>query len=41
VQLDWRLSPIDKYTIKRSQQIIAEEFERSGLGKLQIELTEG
>ena len=40
VQLDWRLSPIDKYTIQRSQQIIAQEFERSGLGKLQIELTD-
>lgn len=39
VQLDWRLSPIDKYTISRSQQIIAQEFERSGLGKVQIELT--
>jgi len=38
VQLDWRLSPIDKYTIKRAQQLIAEEFERSGLGKMQIEL---
>ena len=40
VQLDWRLSPIDKYTILRSQQIIAAEFERSGLGQVQIELTE-
>ena len=40
VQLDWRLSPIDKYTIQRSQQIIAEEFERSGLGQVQIELTD-
>jgi choline dehydrogenase-like flavoprotein len=38
VQLDWRLSPIDKYTIQRSQQLIAEEFERSGLGTMQIEL---
>ncbi|MDZ4873497.1 MAG: Oxygen-dependent choline dehydrogenase [Chroococcidiopsis cubana SAG 39.79] len=38
VQLDWRLSPIDKYTIKRSQQLIAAEFERSGLGKMQIEM---
>ncbi len=38
-KLDWRLSPIDKHTIRRSQQIIAEEFERSGLGKVQIELT--
>jgi len=40
VQLDWRLSPIDKYTIQRSQQIIAQEFERSGLGQLQIELSD-
>jgi len=40
VQLDWRLSPIDKYTIKRSQQLIAAEFERAGLGKLQIELAD-
>lgn len=40
VQLDWRLSPIDKYTIQRSQQIIAEEFERSGVGQVQIELTD-
>ena len=39
VQLDWRLSPIDKYTIERSQQIIAEELVRSGVGKAQIELT--
>ncbi|MDJ0687945.1 MAG: GMC family oxidoreductase [Xenococcaceae cyanobacterium MO_188.B32] len=39
VQLDWRLSPIDKYTIQRSQELIAEEFARSGLGKVQIELT--
>jgi len=34
------LSPIDKYTIQRSQQIIAQEFERSGLGQLQIELSD-
>lgn len=39
-QLDWRLSPLDKYTMARSQQIIAQEFERSGLGKLQIDLTD-
>lgn len=40
VQLDWRLSPIDKYTVTRSQQIIAAEFERAGLGQIQIELTD-
>ena len=39
VQLDWRLSPIDKYTITRSQQIIAQEFKFSGLGQLQIKLS--
>jgi hypothetical protein len=38
VKLDWRLSPIDKYTIVRSQELIAEAFERSGAGKYQIEL---
>lgn len=38
VQLDWRLSAIDKYTIGRSQEIIAEELSRAGLGQLQIEL---
>ncbi|MGV2829117.1 GMC oxidoreductase [Myxosarcina sp. GI1(2024)] len=37
VQLDWRLSPIDKYTIERSQQIIAEELTDAGLGKIKIE----
>lgn len=40
VKLDWRLSSIDKYTIVRSQELIAEAFERSGAGKYQIELTD-
>lgn len=39
VQLDWRLSPIDKYTMQRSSQLIAAEFERAGLGKLQVDFT--
>jgi choline dehydrogenase-like flavoprotein len=39
VQLDWRLSPIDKYTIQRSQEIIGEELAGAKLGQLQIELT--
>ncbi len=38
-KLDWRLSPIDKYTIQRSQQLIGEELARAGLSQLQIELT--
>ncbi len=40
VQLDWRLSPIDKYTMQRSQQILAEEFARSGLGQIQQEFND-
>lgn len=38
VKLDWRLSPIDKYTLHRSQQIIGEELARAKLGKLELEL---
>lgn len=41
INLDWRLSWIDKYTITRSQQIIGEELERSKLGKLKIEFNGG
>lgn len=40
VQLDWRLSAIDKYTIVRSQELIAAAFERSGAGQYQIELVD-
>lgn len=40
VNLDWRLSPIDKYTVKRSQQVVAQRFEQYGLGQMQIELTD-
>ncbi|MUL38962.1 GMC oxidoreductase [Gloeocapsopsis dulcis] len=39
IQLDWRLSPIDKYTIYRSQQLIQAELARTRLGQVQIELT--
>lgn len=40
VQLDWQLSPIDKYTFQRSQQIIATKWEQAGLGKLPSELAD-
>lgn len=40
VQLDWRLSSLDKYTIERSQQILADELARCGLGHLEIEDSE-
>jgi choline dehydrogenase-like flavoprotein len=36
VKLDWRLSSLDKYTIERSQQILADELARCGLGQFQI-----
>lgn len=37
IDLDWRLSEIDKYSITRSQQLIGKELERAQLGKLKIE----
>ena len=40
LQLDWRLTQIDKYTIWRSQQIIAQEFNRSGLGQFPVPSSE-
>lgn len=36
VQLDWRLSPIDKYSIRRMLEIVGAEFGRAGLGRIQI-----
>jgi choline dehydrogenase-like flavoprotein len=36
VRLDWRLSDIDLFTMKRAQQILAEEFGRVGFGRLKI-----
>jgi len=39
VKLDWRLNSLDKYTMVRSQQLLAQELESSGVGKLQLELT--
>jgi choline dehydrogenase-like flavoprotein len=40
VQLDWRLSAADKRTILRSQQIISNELERSGLGCIKNQLSD-
>jgi choline dehydrogenase-like flavoprotein len=36
VRLDWRLRPIDKVTIQRSQEIIGMELGRAGLGRLML-----
>jgi choline dehydrogenase-like flavoprotein len=38
VQLDWKLSEIDILSIIRSQEIIAEEFEKYGIGNIKIEM---
>jgi choline dehydrogenase-like flavoprotein len=36
VQLDWRLSPLDKRSVRRSLEIIGAELGRAGLGRLQL-----
>ncbi|MCI0561765.1 MAG: GMC family oxidoreductase [Nitrososphaera sp.] len=38
LRLDWRLSSIDKRSMRRAQEIIATELGRAGLGRLKIEL---
>ncbi len=40
VCLDWRLSPLVKHTIRKTQQILSEELERSGLGTIENLLTD-
>lgn len=39
-RLDWRLSAIDKQSIRRSQEILGKELNRAGLGRLYIELSD-
>lgn len=41
VNLDWRLSPIDKYSVRRTLELIGMELGRAGLGRLQINIDEG
>jgi choline dehydrogenase-like flavoprotein len=38
VKLDWRLSPLDKYSLRRTMEILALEVGRAKLGRLQITL---
>jgi choline dehydrogenase-like flavoprotein len=38
VQLDWRLSPLDKHSIRKTLEIIGREIGRAGLGRLQIRI---
>jgi len=34
VQLDWRMLPIDRYTVLRGEEIVEEELKRLGIGRL-------
>ncbi|MDA2917048.1 GMC family oxidoreductase [Nitrospinae bacterium AH_259_B05_G02_I21] len=39
-RLDWRLSAIDKRSMRRAHEIIGQELGRAGLGRLKVELGE-
>lgn len=36
IQLDWRLSDMDKHSVRRTLEILADEVGRTGLGRLKI-----
>lgn len=36
LQLDWRLTDLDKHTLRVGNRVLAEEFGRAGLGRVQI-----
>ena len=38
IQLDWKISSADMRSIKRTQEIINEELQHAGIGRLQIDL---
>lgn len=40
IRLNWQIDPLDVRTIVRSQQIISEELQKAGLGRLAITLKE-
>ncbi len=40
VQLEWRLGALDKRSLRRAHEILAREFGRAGLGRLQLLLGE-
>jgi choline dehydrogenase-like flavoprotein len=37
-RLDWQLSPLDKYSVRRTLEIIGAEIGRAGLGRLQMKI---
>jgi choline dehydrogenase-like flavoprotein len=38
IELHWQLSPLDKYSVRRTLEIIGAELGRAGLGRLQIKI---
>ncbi len=40
-RLDWRLSPVDHHSVRRTLELVGAEIGRSGLGRLQIVFPEG
>jgi choline dehydrogenase-like flavoprotein len=38
VRLDWRVSDLDLWTIRRATEVLAREVQRAGLGQVQIRL---
>ena len=36
VKLDWRLSDLDRYSIRKSYELIGQELGRSGIGRIQL-----
>lgn len=40
VRLDWRLSPIDRDSLRRGYEIIGQEIGRAGLGRLKVTIDE-
>ena len=41
VRLDWRLTDLDKRSLRRAHEILGQEVGRAGLGRFKIELDEG
>lgn len=40
VRLDWRFNPIDKRSIRRSHELLAQELGRAGIGRMKIKLSQ-
>jgi choline dehydrogenase-like flavoprotein len=40
VRIDWRLAPVDRWSLRRSLEILATQLGRAGLGRLRIDLND-